>query len=106
MSRQVILRQIKRIRTLIMAGRAWDAQEDVEHLTDLIRNDPPVAEDRDLIEAKLAELRLLAEAALQGAKGAAEQIREILHAAQSLETYDNQGARRVTDTAAPQIRRY
>ncbi|WP_299844817.1 hypothetical protein [uncultured Paracoccus sp.] len=106
MSRPVVLRQIKRVKALIMAGRAWEAAKDVEHLMQLIRNHPPGAEDRGAIGARLAELHLLADAALLGAQGAAEHIREILHAAQSLETYDNQGERRVSDTTAPQIRRY
>lgn len=106
MTKQVIARQIRTTKASIMSGQAEKAAKDVEHLMHLLRKHPPAPEDIDRLEATMAELRCLAEAALEGARAAAEQMHALLQGARLLETYDNLGQRKVTDTAAPQTRRY
>lgn len=104
MTQDRITRQIQRAKSSIMAGDAKLAIDNVDKLMVLLKSKPPA--DRDLVEARLAELRTLAEAALTGARAAAEHMQEILRTARSLQTYDNHGQRKVADTAAAQPRRF
>lgn len=106
MSQQIIARQIKAAKAAIMAGKAGKAAEDVEHLMHLLGRYPPGPDDRARLEARLAELRDLAEAAIEGTRAAAEQMQAILQAARSLETYDPHGQRKIADTATTPPRRF
>lgn len=106
MTQDAIDRQLATTKAAIMAGRAEDAVAGLDRLVTLLRRNPPGPERRASLEAKLTELRGLAEAALTGARSAAEQIQALVQAARSLETYDRRGQRKIADTATAQPRRY
>lgn len=99
-------KQIKLIKTFIMAGRPQEALDGIERLLTIIEHTQPDTAATERLQACIAELRELAEAALTGARSAADQIQEIIKVARSLETYDQRGKRRIADTAAAQPRRY
>lgn len=106
MTTRRIDRQIAAAKAAIMAGQAGKALEDVDHLMQLLQSHPPSAADRVRLQARLAELRDLAEAALTGAQAAAADMQAILQAARCLETYDQCGTRRLADSASTEPRRY
>ena len=54
----------------------------------------------------MADLRTLAQASLKGAQQAAEQVRAIVQAARSLQTYDSLGQRHVNETRANAPQRF
>lgn len=101
-----VARQIRITKASIMSGQAGKAAKDVEDLMHLLRRHPPEPDEIDGLGVRLAELRLLADSALEGARSAADHLRALLQTARLLETYDNLGQRKVTDTAPPQTRRY
>jgi hypothetical protein len=106
MKEKPVARQIRVIKASIMSGQAEKAAKDVENLMHLLRRHPPERDEIEGLEAALAELRFLADAALLGARSAADHLRTLLQTARLLETYDNLGQRKITDTAPPQTRRY
>lgn len=101
-----IEQRIKATKAALMGGDVTRAAENVEHLMDFLRTHPPEQDSRDRLEARLTELRCLAEAALEGTRAAAEEMRGILQTARSLETYDRRGRRKRADTASPPPRRF
>ncbi|AUH33400.1 hypothetical protein [Paracoccus tegillarcae] len=102
----LIDKQIKLTKAAVMGGRPQEALDGVEHLVSLLKRDPPDEACAETLQARMAELRGLAQAALAGAQSAAAQMQAIIHSARSLETYDQQGKRKVADTAAAQPRRF
>lgn len=62
--------------------------------------------DRAAAEPLLAEIRDLAEASDRAAHAAIDDVRAILQAARSLQTYDAGGRRRAASTAAPAPHRF
>jgi hypothetical protein len=63
-------------------------------------------EERAQAETSLSEIRDLAQASERGARQAIEQIRAIVEAARSLQTYDSAGRRHATSTTAPAPHRF
>ncbi|TRW96062.1 hypothetical protein FNJ84_14575 [Paracoccus sp. M683] len=106
MTDQAIDRQLKIARDSIMTGRISDAARDVDKLLSLIQRVELDSARRQRLETRLKDLRELAEAALNGARGAAEQLQAIIQSARSLETYDSHGQRKISDTATAQPRRF
>ena len=94
------------VRESLIRGRAGEAADHVETLAKRLQDSPPEGSERALVEQRLADLRTLAEAALAGTHEALRQIDEIIAAARSLRTYDNEGRRQVTSIAAEQPRRF
>lgn len=97
---RALTRHVAQIRAALLSG---DAQAALARIDDLVRSAARqgVAPDaRETLEPALAELRDLAQAALQGAQQAAERVRAIVQAARSLQTYDSRGRRHVTTTQA------
>jgi hypothetical protein len=95
---RALARQIAQIRLSLLSG---DPQSALLRIDDLVRIatlhgvDAPT---RKLLEPALVELRDLAQASLSGAQQAADQVRAIIHAARSLQTYDSFGRKLVTAT--------
>lgn len=95
-----------RVRDALIAGHPEQALTGVETLLTNLRDQPLDDADKAAAEARLTELRVLAEAALTGARSAARQIDEIIETARSLCTYDRGGHRRVAAVASDQPRRF
>lgn len=105
MSRQ-LKRRIAAVREALLDGNAALALAKLTELTAQLRRRAPEEEARADLEAALAELRQLAEASLEGARGAAEDVRAIVLAAKSLATYDSFGRRQLNPVAAHAPRRF
>ena len=93
------VRDASTLRLLDVAGRPIVSDLNYD-LTRSAARQGVAPEAREMLEPALAELRDLAQAALQGAQQAAEQVRAIVQAARSLQTYDSRGRRHVTTTQA------
>lgn len=99
-------KQIGRTKASIMAGKPDAATKDIDALVALLQKHPPAPDERDRVEEKLAELRGIAEAALTGARSAAEQVQAIIQAARSLQTYDSRGQLNIAAAVAARPRRF
>ncbi|RJE80893.1 hypothetical protein [Paracoccus sp. JM45] len=95
---RVLSRQISQIRMALLSGDAQSALVRIDDLTRLAARHGIDAPTRSLLEPALADLRDLAQASLSGAQQAADQVRAIIHAARSLQTYDSFGQKLVTAT--------
>lgn len=105
MSRPVV-KAMDQVRAALLSGDAQGALAGIDALVAAAARrgiDPAL---RDGLEARLEELRLLAQASLTGAQQAADQVRGILQAARSLQTYDSLGRRMVTATQADAPQRF
>lgn len=98
--------QIRQIKAALMGGQPQQALGEMDQLLSLLQRDPPAPEDIRGLEAAMTELRELAEAALTGAQAASDDLQAILREARSLETYDQRGRRKTSDTATAQPRRF
>lgn len=99
-------RQMARIRTALILGDAPGALAAIDELTRVAARSGLDEAARDRLEPGLAELRALAQASLTGAQQAADQIRAIVQAARSLQTYDSLGRRTVMPTRAVAPQRF
>ncbi|MFV0384685.1 hypothetical protein [Paracoccus sp. (in: a-proteobacteria)] len=98
--------QIAAARAAIVAGHAQLALDHLDRFAAQAQKSPPDAAAREALQAQIAEMRELAEAALQGAKSAVAQVQAIIETARSLQTYDDAGHRRIASVVANQPRRY
>lgn len=103
---RALTRQMAQIRAALLSGDAQSALTRIDDLTRSAARHGISPDDRARLEPALAELRDLAQAALQGARQAAEQVRAIVQAARSLQTYDSLGQRHVTTTRATPPQRF
>ncbi len=103
---RALIRQLAQIRSALMAGNAQAALAGLDELTRIAARKGIDAPTRDLLEPALADLRALAQASLKGAQQAAEQVRDIVQAARSLQTYDSLGQRHVNETRANAPQRF
>lgn len=99
-------KQIGKTKASIMAGKPDLATRDIDTLVALLKKHPPSQDERDHVEERLAELRSIAEAALTGARSAAEQVQAIIQAARSLQTYDNRGQLNIAAVTSARPRRF
>ncbi|WP_304617520.1 hypothetical protein [Paracoccus sp. (in: a-proteobacteria)] len=98
-------RRIAGIKAAILTGDAETAQKGLDLLEKTLAAGVSV-DQRPMLESALTELRALAEASLRGARQAAEDLRDIILSAQSLQTYDDAGRRRSATTLAPMPQRF
>lgn len=103
---RALTRQITAIRAALMAGNAQAALAAIDEMTRTAARKGIDAASRDRLEPAMAELRILAQASLTGAQQAADQVRAIVQAARSLQTYDSHGQRTVTPTRANSPQRF
>lgn len=95
-----LTRQIAQIRAALLSGDPQSALVRIEELVRIATRQGVDDATRRSLEPALAELRELAQASLSGAQQAADQVRAIIQAARSLQTYDSLGRRLVTATRA------
>lgn len=103
---RALIRQMDRIRAALLAGDAPTALEAIDGFARTAARKGIDAPTRDALEPALADLRGLAEASMRGAQQAAEQVRAIVQAARSLQTYDSLGRRTVSETRANAPQRF
>lgn len=103
---RALTRPMARIRAALMDGDSLSALTAIEDLTRAAARTGLDAATRDRLEPALSELRALAQASLTGAQQAAEQVRAIVQAARSLQTYDSHGQRNVNETRANAPQRF
>lgn len=102
-----LLDRILRARSAIVSGDTHTALVEIEKFAATAEQlPPPDAETKDRIKSALAELDALARASMEGVRLAVDQIREIVAAAQTLQTYDDAGQKRVAHTVARMPRRF
>ncbi|MBM3606323.1 MAG: hypothetical protein FJX25_16850 [Alphaproteobacteria bacterium] len=89
-------RQVAQIKVALLCGDPHAALARIDDLMQRAARRGIDPETRDGLEPLMEELRELAQASLHGARQAAEQVRAIVQAARSLQTYDSQGRRHVT----------
>lgn len=99
-------RRVARLRAALMAGEAGAALAAIDDLTRTAARRGLDEATRAALEPVLEELRALAQASLRGARQGAEQVRAIVEAARSLQTYDCEGRRTVNETRAPAAQRF
>lgn len=99
-------RHLAAARAALIAGKAPAALESIDRFMNAARKTPPTREQGSKLETQISELRMLADAGLEGAKSAAGQLRAIVETARSLQTYDDAGQRNVKTVVAPLPRRY
>lgn len=105
MSRQID-DKLRAAKKALIAGESAKALQIIDDFFTLLSRVRISAEDRPAIEARVVELRALAEASMRGARQAFEEMQAIVQAARSLQTYDNQGRRHVASTSAPPPHRF
>lgn len=103
---QQLNRHLAAARQAIIAANAPLALEHLEKFASLASQNPLDPKTREAVQNRLAELRSLADAALEGAKSAVTQVQAIVESARSLQTYDDLGQRKVTSVVAPAPRRF
>ncbi|WP_022707080.1 MULTISPECIES: hypothetical protein [Paracoccus] len=99
-------RQLAAIRAAILSGNAPAALRAIEEFGRLAARQGLSEADRAAIEPQVMQIRSLAEASLAGARQAAEEVRAIIRAARSLQTYDEVGRRNVTAVVATAPQRF
>lgn len=99
-------KELARAREHLLQGRAAAALDQVEAFLTRVERDRIAAPDRPAIERQLADLRVMAQAAMAGTESAMRQIEEIVQAARSLRTYDSDGRRHIAQTGAELPRRF
>ena len=98
---------LEKARQAVMRGEPERALEEIEKFAIFVEESPPEDDrSKEQIRTTLAEIHVLAEASLEGATSAAEQIREIVQSARTLQTYDGAGQRCVENTVARMPRRF
>lgn len=103
---RAVKRRISAVRQALLSGDAQLALAKLNELMALLQRQGVEEEARTVLETALADLRQLADASLEGARGAAEDVRAIVLAAKSLATYDSYGKRHLNPVAANAPRRF
>ena len=103
---RALKRRIAALRAALLTGDAPGAVAQLQDLSAALARERVDGAALDELEAALAELRGLAEASLEGARGAAEEVRAIVLAARQLATYDSRGRRQLAPVAALAPRRF
>ncbi|WP_265501583.1 hypothetical protein [Paracoccus beibuensis] len=103
---RALLRQTDQIKASLLCGNAAGALTQIDEWLRIAgrKGLDPAAKER--LEPVVTELRALAQASLDGALQAADQVRAIIEAARSLQTYDSLGRRLVTATRANAPQRF
>lgn len=101
-----LLEKLAAAKAAIIAGDPDRATSAITDFAALARRKGIPAADRALLESRIAEMRDLAEISLRGARQAIEEVRAIVEAARSLQTYDDSGRRHSASTAAPAPHRF
>ncbi|MDO6667860.1 hypothetical protein Q4511_02905 [Paracoccus sp. 1_MG-2023] len=99
-------RQMATIRAAILSGNPTAALAGIEDFARQAARHGLDDATRAEIHPQMAQLRRLAEASLQGARQAAEEVRAIIRAARSLQTYDEIGRRTATTVVASAPQRF
>ena len=94
------------VRAALRQGDAATAQKGLDAFMKSLTRDGLPASERPAVEAALAELRALSEAALAGTRSAIEHMQAVFDCARSLQTYDQAGQRRTTSVQAATAKRY
>lgn len=103
---RALFRQIDRIKAALLAGDPAAALAHIDDWSRIASRKGLDAATHEQLEPALAELRALAQSSLNGALQAAEQVRAIVRAARSLQTYDSLGRRLITATRANAPQRF
>ncbi|WP_411837929.1 hypothetical protein [Paracoccus sp. ME4] len=103
---RALTREVAQIRAALLAGNPQAALSALDEMTRIAARKGIDAATRDALEPAMAEIRMLAQASLKGAQQAAEQVRAIVMAARSLQTYDSLGRRTVSETRANAPQRF
>lgn len=103
---KALIQSLAEVKAAIVAGDANKALARIERFSSSARRTNLSGPERERLEAGLTELRGLAEASLRGARQAFEDVQAIVLAARTLQTYDQQGRRQVSTTAAPAPHRF
>lgn len=103
---ETLFHHLKRAREAVAAGDSACALEFIEKFLSMAEGVDLDDAVRKQLQKQVEELHQLALAAQEGARLAMDQVRTIVEAARSLQTYDNIGTRKVTVTVAPVPRRY
>lgn len=101
-----LLSRLAAAKSAVIAGKSDTALTIIEEFSDLALRNGISAAERPILEARLAEIRLLSEASLRGAQMAIAEVQMIVTAARSLQTYDDSGRLQVATTVAPSPRRF
>ncbi|WCR11361.1 hypothetical protein JHW45_02865 [Paracoccus stylophorae] len=101
-----LIRDLAQIRSALILADPDKALRCLEKFVLSVQADGISAADRTRLEAELAELRVLADASLRGARQAFEEVQAIMQAARTLQTYDRAGRRHASSTAANSPRRF
>lgn len=101
-----LLHMLDRARAEIMKGHAGNALAGLEEFSNRVRQQGVPDHLRPILRKRISELHELAESSLRGARKGAADVRAIILAARSLQTYDNSGQRQVTFTPATVGKRY
>lgn len=97
---------LSRAKAAIIHGDADEAVACVEKIYETLERDGLSEGERQRLEPALAELRVLAEAALEGTKQAHEYVTSILQTARYLQTYDSAGRRQAEPVADRRVERF
>lgn len=97
---------LNRARAAIVSGDSQAALKIIEGMVERLQDTGLDQDEHHAVETALTELRILAQAALDGARAAMDQIAEVVQAARSLRTYDSAGRRHVANIPADMPRRY
>lgn len=103
---KAVLDKLAAAKNAIITGDPAKALRLIDEFFALISRVGISSEERPLIDARVAELRSLAEASMRGARQAFDEMQAIVLAARSLQTYDQDGCRHVASTAAPPPHRF
>lgn len=105
MKKSKFIRELGDLKKAVIAADLASATMCLDRLAQISRRGLD-AQERALAEGRLSEIRDLAQASERGARQAIEQIRAIIEAARSLQTYDSDGRRHATSTIAPAPHRF
>lgn len=103
---RALIRQAEQIKAALLGGNAAGALIQIDDWMRVAARKGLDPTTKEQLEPAVAELRALAQASLDGARQAAEQVRAIVEAARSLQTYDSFGRRLVTATRANAPQRF
>lgn len=98
-------KKLEALKTAVITADAHAALACLEDLEQIARRGLDDA-DRAAFEPKLAQIRELAEVSGRAARDAIDEVRAIIQAARSLQTYDASGQRQAASTAAPAPHRF
>lgn len=103
---EAISRQLAQAKAAIMRANPADALVHIEKMVAVLEQDGLPREQHKDLEAQLAELRGLADAALSGVKQAFDLVQTVIQTAQSLQTYDSSGKRQISPVTDRKAKRF